>query len=338
MTHQDGAKDLVARFAERYGFREDELLNTLAQTAFRQQNGSLPTREQLLSLLSVADQYQLNPFIRQLWGLPDRKGGILPVISVDGWIKIMNSYPESDGMEFVYSDQMVRMDDDTKNCHEWVDCVVYRKDRSHPVRVREYLDELYRPAPVKNGKKFPGPWQTCPKRMLRHKAQAQGIRLAYGLSGLFEPDEAERILETQLGEPEPPSLQVQAVADCPAVVKPDKAETAQQNVETVSPQLKDKTLLPDSEESKKLGITEAPVDADVIEMDAVEVPDPSDIDSQILSFIEQVVGRARDTGAFAAAQGFAQERFKSDANALNYCLFRIDQAQAATHPPVSSAA
>ena len=34
MTHQDGANDLVARFAERYGFREDELLNTLAQTAF----------------------------------------------------------------------------------------------------------------------------------------------------------------------------------------------------------------------------------------------------------------------------------------------------------------
>ena len=336
MTHQDGAKDLVARFAERYGFREDELLNTLAQTAFRQQNGSLPTREQLLSLLSVADQYQLNPFIRQLWGLPDRKGGILPVISVDGWIKIMNSYPESDGMEFVYSDQMVRIDDDTKNCHEWVDCVVYRKDRTHPVRVREYLDELYRPAPIKNGKKFPGPWQTCPKRMLRHKAQAQGIRLAYGLSGLFEPDEAERILETQLGEPEPPTLQT--VADCPVLVKPDKTATTQQNVETVSPLSKDKTAPPDSGESKKLDITEAPVDAEVIEMDAVEVPDASDIDPQILSFIEQVVSRARDTGAYTAAQGFAQERFKSDANALNYCLFKLDEAQAASHPPVSSAA
>ena len=60
----------MARFAERYGFREDELLNTLAQTAFRQQNGSVPTREQMLSLLSVADSYGLNPFIRQVWGAP----------------------------------------------------------------------------------------------------------------------------------------------------------------------------------------------------------------------------------------------------------------------------
>ncbi|WP_157813820.1 hypothetical protein, partial [Sinorhizobium meliloti] len=115
-------------------------------------------------------------------------------------------------------------------------------------------------------------------------------------------------------------------------------ETAQQNVETVSPQSTDKTVSPDSGESKKRDITEAAVDAEVIEMDAVEVPDPSDIDSQILSFIEQVVSRARDTGAYTAAQGFAQERFKSDANALNYCLFKLDEAQAASHPPVSSAA
>ena len=248
------------------------------------------------------------------------------MISVDGWIKVMNSYPESDGMEFVYSDQMVRMDDDTKNCHEWVDCVVFRKDRTHPVRVREYLDELYRPAPIKNGKKFPGPWQTCPKRMLRHKAQAQGIRLSYGLSGLFEPDEAERILETQLGEPELPSLQ--AVEGCPVVVKPDKTATTQP---------KEKTASPDSGEPQTLDITEAP-QVEVIDMDSVEVPDASDIDPQILSFIEQVVDRARDTGAYTAAQGFAEERFKDDACSLNYCLYKLDQAQAASHPPVSSAA
>ena len=57
---ESSVNDLVARFAERYGFREDELLNTLAQTAFRQQNGSVPTREQMLSLLAVADSYDLN--------------------------------------------------------------------------------------------------------------------------------------------------------------------------------------------------------------------------------------------------------------------------------------
>ena len=174
-VHDGGsANDLVARFAERYGFGEDELLNTLAQTAFRQQNGSVPTREQLLSLLSVADSYGLNPFIRQVWALSDRKGGVLPVISVDGWVSIMNSYPQSDGMEFSYPDELITFDEDMKACHPWMECVIHRKDREHAIRVREYLDELYRPAVIKNGKKFPGPWQTCPKRMLKAQKSDSG--------------------------------------------------------------------------------------------------------------------------------------------------------------------
>ena len=336
MTHQDRANDLVARFAERYGFREEELLNTLAQTAFRQHNGTVPTREQMLSLLSVADKYNLDPFVRQIYALSDRRGGVLPVISVDGWIAVMNGYPDSDGIEFHYPEELVTLDDDMKPCHPWADCVVYRKDRSHPVKVREYLDELYRPAPIKNGKKFPGPWQTFPKRMLRHKAQAQGIRLAYGLSGLFEPDEAERILETQLGEPEPPSLQ--AVEDCPVVVKPDKTVPTQQNVETVTTQPKEKTASPVSGKSDTLEVIEVPAGTNVIDVDTLEVPDPSDIDPKILSFIEQVVSRARHSGAYTAAQTFAEERFRDDGNALNFCLFKLDEAQAASNPPVSTAA
>ena len=61
-----------------------------------------------------------------------------------------------------------------------------------------------------------------------------------------------------------------------------------------------------------------------------EVPERTDIAPEVLAFIDQVVDRARGTGAFTAAQGFAQERFKDDSNALNYCLFRLDEAQAAS--------
>ena len=139
---ETSVNDLVARFAERYGFGEDELLNTLAQTAFRQQNGTVPTREQMLSLLAVADCYGLNPFIKQIYGLSDRRGGVLPVISVDGWLLIMNSNPESDGIEFNYPDELIQFDEDMKPCHPWAECTVYRKDRTHAIRVREYLDEV----------------------------------------------------------------------------------------------------------------------------------------------------------------------------------------------------
>ena len=323
----DNATELVTRFAERYGFREDELLNTLAQTAFRQQNGSVPSREQLLSLLSVADKYDLDPFIRQIYALSDRRGGVLPVISVDGWTAIMNSYPQSDGMEFSYPDELMAFDDDMKPCHSWMECIIYRKDREHPIRVREYLDELYRPAVIKNGKKFPGPWQTCPKRMLRHKSQIQAIRIAYGLSGLFEPDEAERILETRLGESvpdlrEPESVPVEVASDAPAV-NPDSLSSKPNVQKDVQDKVLDDVL--------------AEVGAELLTSKVIipdEVPDPDDLNPEIVSFIDQIVDRARGTGAFTAAQGFAHDRFQDDGNALNYCMFRLDEAQAASAAPI----
>ena len=66
-----------------------------------------------------------------------------------------------------------------------------------------------------------------------------------------------------------------------------------------------------------------------------EVPEPDGLEPQVLSFIEQIVDRAKGTGAFTAAQGFASERFKDDGNALNYCLFRLDEVQAASAAPAA---
>ena len=73
-------------------------------------------------------------------------------------------------------------------CPEWVEAIVYRKDREHPVIVREYLDECYRKT---------SPWQSHTKRMLRHKALIQGYRVAFGFHGIYDPDEAEAIAEHQ---------------------------------------------------------------------------------------------------------------------------------------------
>jgi hypothetical protein len=67
-------------------------------------------------------------------------------------------------------------------------CVIYRKDRGHPIKVTEWMSECKR-ASV-------GPWQSHPKRMLRHKAMIQAARLAFGFGGIYDQDEAERITES----------------------------------------------------------------------------------------------------------------------------------------------
>ena len=185
---------LVEKIASRYSIDSSKLLDTLKATAFRQSDGSVPTNEQLAALLVVADQYGLNPFTREVYAFSDKRAGIVPVVGVDGWSRIINEHPESDGFDFRESETVV-VPEHGKKCPEWMEVIIHRKDRAHPIVVREYIDEVYRPPFVKDTRVISGPWQTHTKRMFRHKVLIQGARIAYGFAGIYDEDEAERIVE-----------------------------------------------------------------------------------------------------------------------------------------------
>jgi phage recombination protein Bet len=152
------------------------LMETLKATAFKGQVSDA----QMTALLVVANQYGLNPWTKEIYAFPDKNNGIVPVVGVDGWSRIINSHPQFDGMDF---------EQDGESCT----CIIHRKDRSHPVRVTEYMAECKRPNV--------GPWSSHPRRMLRHKAMIQCARLAFGYSGIFDQDEAERIVEVKTVDP-----------------------------------------------------------------------------------------------------------------------------------------
>ena len=173
----DPTGKLIHRMAERYGVDEQKLLSTLKSTAFKVKNDE-PTNEQMLALMVVADQYSLNPFTRELYAFPSDKG-IVPIVGIDGWASIINEHPAFDVMEF---------EETAESCT----CIMYRKDRSHPTRVTEYLAECRRST---------GPWTSHPKRMLRHKAMIQCARVAFGFVGIYDEDEAERIIEGEVVKP-----------------------------------------------------------------------------------------------------------------------------------------
>jgi phage recombination protein Bet len=190
---------LIQKFAERFSFDEDKIVDTLKATAFKVKDGAV-SDAQMMALLIVADQFGLNPFTREIYAFPDKQNGIVPVVGVDGWARIINSHPSFDGMAFKPAETMITPEGG-KPCPEWLECVLFRKDRTHPVTIREYLDEVYR-EPFKgnrDGKSFTvaGPWQSHTKRMLRHKATIQAARMAFGFVGIYDADEAERILEGQ---------------------------------------------------------------------------------------------------------------------------------------------
>ena len=187
------------------------LIDTLKATAFK---GEV-TDAQMTALLVVANQYGLNPWTKEIYAFPDKNNGIVPVVGVDGWSRIINSHPQFDGIEFHHADKLVTMPGG-KPAPEWIECHIYRKDRSRPIVVREYLDEVYR-APFK-GKygEVTGPWQTHTKRFLRHKSMIQCARLAFGYGGIYDQDEAERIVDATEKHMGPAEVVPQAPAHYPA--------------------------------------------------------------------------------------------------------------------------
>lgn len=148
--------------------------------------------EQITAFLMVAKEYKLNPITKEIYAFPAKGGGVQPIVSIDGWLKIINSHPQFDGMEF--ADTL-----DNNGQLAAVTCRIYRKDRKHPVEVTEYMAEC---------KRNTDPWKQWPGRMLRHKATIQAARYAFGFSGIVDPDEAERIDSVQ-----PVPVQAEVLAD-----------------------------------------------------------------------------------------------------------------------------
>ena len=185
---------LTSKLAKRLDMGGDGtgLIETLKLTCFRQRGNDIVTDAQMEALLIVAEQYRLNPFTKELFAFSD-KGAIVPVVSVDGWSRIINEHPQSDGFEFTYSSTFATMPRG-KPCPDWCEVSLFRKDRTRPTVIREFLDEVYQAPRGKDGG-YDGPWQTHTKRFLRHKTLIQGARLAFGFAGIYDEDEARRIID-----------------------------------------------------------------------------------------------------------------------------------------------
>ena len=170
-------KSVLMDMATRYGMEPAAFEATLRATVMP--SNKEVTREQFAAFLLVAKEYRLNPLTKEIYAFPGKGDSIQPIVSIDGWMRMINNHPDFDGMEFV--------DNLAENGRiVSITCKMFRKDRSHPVSVTEYMDECKRPTDT---------WQKWPARMLRHKAAIQAARYAFGFSGIYDEDEATRIVD-----------------------------------------------------------------------------------------------------------------------------------------------
>lgn len=155
--------------ASRLSLEPQKLMSVLKSTVF----SACRNDEELAALVVVSNEYGLNPLLKEIYAFPAKGGGIVPMIPVDGWVKMINNHPQMDGMEFDIDE------DDEGNLYA-VTCRIFRKDRTKPIVVTEYLSEC---------KRNTDPWK-MEHRMLRHKALMQCARYAFGFSGIHDEDEA----------------------------------------------------------------------------------------------------------------------------------------------------
>lgn len=166
----EARRSALETLAGRLNVSAKGLNDTLRATAFKGAND-----QEFVALVIVANEYGLNPLLKEMYAFPQKGGGIVPMVSVDGWIRIMNSHPQFDGIEF-------KDIPDADGNLLAIEATIWRKDRTRPIRVAEYLDEC---------KRNTEPWNKSPARMLRHRALIQCARIAFGFSGIHTDDEVE---------------------------------------------------------------------------------------------------------------------------------------------------
>jgi len=175
MPQQQPSAALIS-LAQRLNVDVNEMQDIVIQTLMKAKDGKQVTNAEFVTFLAIASEYKLNPLTKEIYAF-SKGGAIHPIVSIDGWLKIINTHPQFDGMEF--KDAL-----DQEGKLSAVTCQIYRKDRSRPTELTEYMSECAGSS---------DPWTKWPARMLRHKATIQCARYAFGLSGIVDPDEAERI-------------------------------------------------------------------------------------------------------------------------------------------------
>ena len=201
LAPQQHKKSLLATVAARFEMEPGAFLETIKQTVFpKNKDGKEATNEQVAAFLAVAQQYDLNPFTREIYAFPSSRGGIHPIVSIDGWLKLINSHPAFDGMEIEeICDQAGKL--------IAVKCSIHRKDRNHPTTLTQWLQECYRDTE---------PWKQMPSRMLTHKAVKECGRYAFGFAGITDEDEARDAIEHEVIPPEPIQLPRRVVQEIQA--------------------------------------------------------------------------------------------------------------------------
>lgn len=210
---------LLAVMAERYGVESGSMYSILKNTVIKPDSqGKSASDAEVQAFLIIANKYELNPLLKEIHAFASN-GSVVPIVGIDGWSTLVNRQPDFDGCDFVV------METEAGELVS-ITCTMHHKRRSFPVSVTEYYAEC---------KRNTAPWNTMKRRMLRHKAFMQCARIAFGITGLHDEDEARDIVGNSAARMEPrkqvakSTVGIKGPATAEIVPEPDGIESEQFN-------------------------------------------------------------------------------------------------------------
>lgn len=187
------------------------------------------TIEDVFTFLIQCKNLGLNPLLKQIYGFMSR-GKLVNVVSIEGWNAIAQRSPVFDGFEFEFGPfserELIYKKTGFVNGHKseanvtikrsvasWVKCIVFRKDRAHPIVITTFFDEAY------TGSE---PWATMPMHMLQNRAFVNAVRKAFNVSAYADDDKFFNFDDAPEPIPEPIPEPLQASAEeIPAAAIPE---------------------------------------------------------------------------------------------------------------------
>ena len=149
----------------------------------------------LLHFLHQIRKYRLDPLSDEIMLFKNPEGQYQTLITIDGWMKLINQDPQFAGMTFKESPEL------ELGIPLWMECSIYRHDRILPITVKEYSAEIKTEHLL---------WKTMPRRMLRHRSIQQCARLAFGIHIADQPSNIEKVNILNNAAPSPKENQILA--------------------------------------------------------------------------------------------------------------------------------
>lgn len=211
----------------RFNIEPTKLMEVLRGTVIKpDRNGKAATNEEVAAFCVVASQYDLNPFLREIYAFASGEKGVTVIVPIDGWCKIVNRHKNEQGELDFDGCEFEEVNDEAGELVSTT-CRMFVKGRAHPIEATEYLSEC---------KRETIPWR-MKRRMLRHKAYMQAGRYAFGLGGLHDEDEARDITaDVRVGDARAPVAMPTVKQIETAVEVPETRDEQARETETATPQ------------------------------------------------------------------------------------------------------